>query len=56
MVSPSRCCFKKSAVTEVDHYGGEEKNPTRTRYEINVLFMRRRCSCVIQAHSGYTRY
>ena len=29
--------FKKSAVTEVDPYGGVEKHPTRTRYEINMF-------------------
>ena len=51
----SWCCFKKSAITEEDPCGGVEKHPTRTRYEY-VLFMRRRCSCVVQAHSGYTGY
>ena len=32
------CCFKKSAVTEIDPYGGVEKHPTRTCYEINMFF------------------
>ena len=31
------CCFKKSAVTEVDPYGGVEKHPTRAYYEINMF-------------------
>ena len=52
------CCFKKSAVPEVDPCGGVEKHCTRIRYEINkyVLSMRRRCPCVIQAYSGHTGY
>ena len=50
------CCFKKSAVTEVDPCGGVEKHPTRIRYEINKygLSMRKRSPCVVQAHSGHT--
>ena len=54
----SPCCVKKSAVTEVDPCGGVEKHPTRIRYEIDkyVLYMRRRCPCVVQVHYGHPGY
>ena len=47
------CYFKKSAVIEVDPCGRVEKHSKRIGYEINkyVLSMRRRCPCVVQAHS-----
>ena len=50
------CCFKNSAVTEVDPCGGVEEHHTRIHYEIKkyILSMRRRCPCVAQAHSGHT--